>query len=220
MPSGDMDYDDDNDDRRDHASATFSKTDWSSTTPDEMKLSEVKLDDSRASTETFLVFGGNSAGCPAGNAQKAVCEAFPCQFHEIEERIRAGLGDEWDDDCWPLDPEPTVYLSTRGDGPRLVSCTVFPRDARHEYETARRVFREALWVAVSAGTKKLRSVPTRSDSPPTTIRVVTHGLGVFTGHQAPWRFASSVAMGLGDYLEQQQDDMELHGAKHLEGDPR
>lgn len=148
-------------------------------------------------TPTFLVYGGNSAGCPAGNAQRAVFAAFPEKFVEIETCIRheRELAGTWDGDCWPLDTNGAVRLSGGEGGVRLAACTVFPRDARRELEDTRVVFREAVRLAVTTG-----AGPGSGSHGDTGIRIVTHGLGVFTGHRDPPRFAQAMARGLEDFL--------------------
>ena len=56
-------------------------------------------------------------------------------------------------------------------------------------------FRDALEVAIGVGACEA----SRSHSK--TVRVVTHGLGSFTGHPEPEKFAVSMAAGLADFLQ-------------------
>ena len=78
---------------------------------------------------------------------------------------------------------------------RLVHCTVFPRNAVAEQEICRNVFRRAVEEILP-----LCSIRTKEEEEEEVIHVVTHGIGVFTGHPDPGAFARSMAHGLGDVL--------------------
>ena len=86
---------------------------------------------------TFVVFGGNSAGCASGNLQRAVADAFPEQFRDIELNIRSGLGEDWDGCSWPHDASGKLTCSDGHNGVWLISCVTFPRDACSEQHHTR-----------------------------------------------------------------------------------
>ena len=157
-------------------------------------------------TPTFVVFGGNTAGVAAGNAQRAMRRAFPLQFREIAAQAKAARDDDDDDDgCWPHDTVGSLYASSASSGVTLVSCCVFPRDARREHENVRRAFRDALLFVATGGARLAR------------VRVVTHGLGVFVGHPDPCAFARAMAHGLADFARALSDDEipREAGGRHL-----
>ena len=155
-------------------------------------------------TPTCVVFGGNTAGVAAGNAQRAISRAFPRQFHEIATQVRNAHASDWDDECWPQESVGSLYASSTLGGVRLVSCSVFPRDARCEQETVRRVFRDALIFVAAEGA--------RCEPPLARLRVVTHGLGVFIGHPDPAAFACAMVRGLADFVYALSDDGVLRRA--------
>ena len=86
---------------------------------------------------TFVVFGGNSAGCASGNLQHAVADAFPEQFRGIELNIQSGLGEDWDGCSWPHDASGKITCSDGHNGVWLISCVTFPRDACSEQHHTR-----------------------------------------------------------------------------------
>ena len=150
------------------------------------------------STPTVLIFGGNSAGYPSGNAQKSIAHNYPILWQEIQTHIQQKHGSQWNEPRWDgeifssqdhLANDNTTALC-------LISCTVFPRNACTEQDNCRAVFRDALFQSLEFASR----MKNRKDVEANKIRVITHGLGVFTGHPHPELFAQSMAAGLGDFL--------------------
>merc|ERR1719164_427585 len=126
------------------------------------------------------------------------------EFDEIATQVRNAHASDWDDECWPQESVGSLYASSTLGGVRLVSCSVFPRDARCEQETVRRVFRDALIFVAAEGA--------RCEPPLARLRVVTHGLGVFIGHPDPAAFAYAMVRGLADFVYALSDDGVLRRA--------
>lgn len=143
---------------------------------------------------TCMVFGGNSAGAASGRLQHVVSEAFPEEFKDIASQIRFELGDEWDGRSWPQDRQGSIHAAGGDRGFWLLSVVTFPRDAQLEMEHTQYGFRDALRYAVHTAAGYASEAQSR------TIRVVTHGLGCFTGHPEPGKFAESMARGLEEFL--------------------
>ena len=142
------------------------------------------------SASTAIIFGGNSAGVPSGNAQKSIQSTFPEAFEEIQLAIKEQYGSKWDQARWSTGD---VYHSRDHDlitnnGNKstlcLISATVFPRDATSELENTRLIFCNALKRALTCN----------------KTRIITHGLGVFTGHPNPEAFGEAMSLGLADFI--------------------
>jgi hypothetical protein len=81
---------------------------------------------------------------------------------------------------------------------RLVHCTVFPRNAVAEQKICRSVFRRAVEEILPLCSN--RTEEDEDEDKNEVVHLVTHGIGVFTGHPDPGAFARSMADGLGDVL--------------------
>eukprot|EP00439_Symbiodinium_sp_Y106_P061731 s2335_g9.t1 len=127
---------------------------------------------------TFIMYGANTAGIASGNLQKAINEAFPEQFADIERQMSQapphdGFGNG------------EVFVSHESSNIRLLAVSLFPRSS--EGPAAVR------WGAADA----LRAAQALTGP---SFRVVTHALGSFTGHPRPQQFAECLALGVEDWL--------------------
>ncbi|CAE7183966.1 unnamed protein product, partial [Symbiodinium necroappetens] len=109
---------------------------------------------------TFIMYGANTAGIASGNLQKAISEAFPEQFADIQRQMSQapphdGFGNG------------EVFVSHESSNVRLLAVSLFPRSSEGP-AAVRRGAADALCAA-------------RALTGP-SFRVVTHALGSFTGH--------------------------------------
>eukprot|EP00439_Symbiodinium_sp_Y106_P063581 s2335_g9.t2 len=129
---------------------------------------------------TFIMYGANTAGIASGNLQKAINEAFPEQFADIERQMSQapphdGFGNG----------EAGLRQTHQLNVGRLLAVSLFPRSS--EGPAAVR------WGAADA----LRAAQALTGP---SFRVVTHALGSFTGHPRPQQFAECLALGVEDWL--------------------
>jgi hypothetical protein len=94
---------------------------------------------------------------------------------EVRQKIKAVAG-----------MKPTA-AHKNGSNVLLLACVVFPRAVDEQANT-----RETFASALNAATNQAAGGR--------TVRVVTHALGVFTGHHDPPLFAKSMAQGLAAFL--------------------
>lgn len=169
---------------------------------------------SEVETELFVVYGGMGLGMPGGLLNQGLAALFPRQFESIQQQMHQ-YNEAQGGDLMPSDFTGHVYLSfpqsaaprrfsplqyfssaAASESPRearLISCIAFPRAVDEERNT-QKMFTTALELAVREGTKSSRRTSRAK------IRVLTHSLGAFHGHNEPAKFAHAMANGLRDFL--------------------
>ena len=180
--------------------------------------------------DTYVLFGGYANGMINSGLQKQLFEAFPDQMNNIrsqamETGCQRGCIDEYDVNMVNQGEvflaQPSLTCCSQGGGSiHFIACAAYPRkQTPSEEEHIRNTFHKGLDLAFShfsmnhhtGGCRRSANTATATAAPhnnksiinPTKrkIRILTHAMGSFVGHDNPAVFSWGLTHGLKDFYD-------------------
>jgi hypothetical protein len=163
--------------------------------------------DEESATQTFILFGGYGNGMINSGLQKQLHDVFPDQMDNLREQAM----DSMDDDEYAINminqgdafiAQPSIIITENsGCELHLVSCCAYPRKQHpSEHEHIQYTFQKGLELVYS----QYRTNPSPQITTARKLRIVTHAMGSFVGHDDPSVFAWGLAHGLHKFLQDHQ----------------
>ena len=169
-------------------------------------LTALHEDSSNCNIETYILFGSYGNGMINSALQKQLNECFPEQMNNLRDKAQSvgrGKGCEDEMDINMINQgeifiaEPSLVNLT-GSKTHFVSCAAYPRKQRPtEQEHIKDMFHRAVDLVISHHKANL-NCPNSSEVPRriNKLRIVTHAMGSFVGHDNVEVFAWGLAQGL------------------------